>query len=337
MDRSLVAVVLAGGVGTRLYPASRPDRPKQFRSFDGGPSLLARTVDRLGFADAVVVVTRPSLAAGARERVPDVDLLVEPSPKDSGPALAYATHRVAERHDDPVVLALPSDHAVGDAAAFRESMRAGARVAARRDALVAFGVEPTRPDTGYGYVEPGPDRGDHRDLASFHEKPDAATAERYLDRGYLWNAGIFAWTPTAFRAAARDSPLAPLVDALDRGDPAAGYAAVDPVSVDYAVMERATDAAVVPVDFPWDDLGTWDAVGRAYGEDADGNVALAPSTALDATGNVVASDGTHVSLVGVDDLVVAAYDDRVLVVPREEAGRVRDLVAALRESGRWER
>jgi mannose-1-phosphate guanylyltransferase len=337
MDRPLVALVLAGGVGTRLYPASRPDRPKQFLAFDGGPSLLERTVARAGFADDVVVVTRPSLAAGVRERVPEAELLVEPSPKDSGPALAYATHRIAERHDDPVVLALPSDHAVGDVDAFRGAMRTGARVAARRDALVAFGVDPSRPDTGYGYVEPGADRGDHRDLVSFHEKPDATTAERYLDRGYLWNAGIFAWPAGTFLAAARDSPLGPLVDALDRGDPTAGFAAVDPVSVDRAVMERATDAAVVPVSFPWDDLGTWDAVGRTGEADASDNVAFGPSTALDATGNVVASDGKHVSLVGVDDLVVAAYDDRVLVVPRDGAGRVRDLVARLRETGRWER
>lgn len=338
MDRPVVALLLAGGVGTRLYPAARPDRPKQFLTLGGDRTLLERTADRAGFADAVAVATRERYAPRVRDLVPTAEVLVEPAPKDTGPALVYATHRIAERHDDPVVVALPSDHYVGDAAAFRDAMRTGAGVAARTGVPVAFGVEPTRPETGYGYVEPGADRGDHREVASFHEKPDRATAERFLDAGYLWNAGTFAWTPAAFRAAARDSPLAPLVAALEAGDPAAGFERVPAVSVDRAIMERAADAAVVPVSFPWDDLGTWDAVGRVEATDEAGNAALGPdATAVDATGNVVATDGHHVSLVGVDGLAVAAYDDRVLVVPRSESGRVREVVARLREAGRFDR
>ncbi|MFB6280719.1 MAG: mannose-1-phosphate guanylyltransferase [Haloferacaceae archaeon] len=337
MDRPVVALILAGGVGTRLYPAARPDRPKQFLTLGGDRTLLERTADRTGFADAVAVVTRERYAPRVRDLVPDATVLVEPAPKDTGPALVYATHRLAERHGDPVVVALPSDHYVGDAAAFRDAMRAGAGVAARTGVPVAFGVEPTRPETGYGYVEPGADRGDHHAVASFHEKPDRAAAERYLDAGYLWNAGTFAWTPAALRAAARDSPLAPLLAALDRGEPAAGFERVPAVSVDHAVMERADDAAVVPVSFPWDDLGTWDAVGRVGTTDGAGNVVLGDATAVDAGGNVVSTGEAHVSLVGVEDLAVIAHDDRVLVVPRAEAGRVREAVARLRDEGRFDR
>jgi mannose-1-phosphate guanylyltransferase len=338
MDRPVIALVLAGGVGTRLYPAARPDRPKQFLTLGGDRSLLERTVDRTDFADAVAVVTRERYASGVRERAPDAEVLVEPAPKDSGPALVYATHRIAEEYDDPVVVALPSDQYVGDDDAFRAAMRTGADVAARTGNLVAFGVDPTRPETGYGYVEPGADRGDHRELVSFHEKPDRETARRYVDAGHRWNMGAFAWTPAALRRAARDSPLGPLVAALDDGDPVAGFDRAPAVSVDHAVMERAADAAVVPVSFPWDDLGTWDAVGRVGDADADGNVVIGPDpTLVDAAESVIATDGPRVSLVGVEGIAVAAWDDRVLVVPREDAGRVREVVARLRAAGRFDR
>jgi mannose-1-phosphate guanylyltransferase len=333
MDRPLVAVVLAGGVGTRLYPASRSDRPKQFCSLGGDDSLLARTVDRAGFADDVLVVTRPSFAAAVRDHAPAADVLVEPEGKDTGPAVTYATHVVGQRYgDDAVAVLLPSDHHV--TGAFEPTVRRGAQVAATSEALVTFGVPPDRPETGYGYVEPGTDHGDHRSVRAFHEKPDAETAADYVARGYLWNAGIFAWTPAAFLAAAGASPLEPLVEALGAGDPAAGFAAVDPTSVDTAVLERADDVAVVPVEFEWDDLGTWDALERVLPADEHGNATLGESLAVDASGNVVAGDA-HVSLVGVEGLVVAAFGDRVLVVPKAEAGRVRDVVDRLRATGRF--
>lgn len=341
-DRPVVAVVLAGGVGSRLYPASRGDRPKQFLPLgtDSDESLLSRTVSRLDFADEVLVSTRPAFADEVPEHAPDAEVVVEPAGKDTGPAHLYATwaarRRVVDDADtaaDPVVVCLPSDHHVPDAEAFAAAMGRGARVAADTGALVAFGVEPTRPDTGYGYIEPGVQHGGYADLAAFHEKPDAETAREYLAAGYRWNAGIFAWTPAALFAAARDTPLAPLADALEAGEPERGFDAVEPVSIDYAVMERADGAAVVPVDFAWDDLGSWDALERVLEGDADGNTLESDALALDASGNVVVSDDKHVSVVGVDDLCVVAYDDRVLVVPKAEAQRVREVVARLKEDG----
>ncbi|MFB6107315.1 MAG: mannose-1-phosphate guanylyltransferase [Haloplanus sp.] len=336
-DRPVVAVVLAGGIGSRLYPASRSDRPKQFLPLVGEDPLLSRTVARADFADEVVVSTRPAFAAAVRDCVPDATVLVEPAGKDTGPALTYATYRVAERFEDPLVLALPSDHHVaGD---FESTARRGLRVAADTDSLVTFGGEPTRPETGYGYLEPGAERGAGMgfEAAAFHEKPDAETARAYVDRGYLWNAGIFAWTPEAFLAAARDSPLAPLVEALEEGDADAGFESVDAASVDYAVLERAADVTVVPADFEWDDLGSWDALRRVLPADADGNVrgGDAEVLALDAADNVVVGDGVHVSLVGVEGLAVVSYGDRVVVVPTDEAQRVREVVAKLDDEGRF--
>jgi len=329
MDRPLVALVMAGGTGTRLYPASRSDRPKQFLPLgDGEDSLLAETVSRAGFADEVFVVTGPEHADRVREHVPEAGVLVEPDPKDTGPALVYAAHRVREQVGDCALLCLPSDHHVaGD---FAATARRAAAVAVETGGLVTVGVEPTRPATGYGYVEPGTDHGDHFDVAQFREKPDRETAERFVRDGFYWNAGLFAWTPSALLREARDSPLAPLVDALDDGDPERGFDAVDAVSIDYAVLERTDDAVVVPATFEWDDLGAWDALERVA-DDESANTVLGDALTIDAAGNVVATDG-HVSLVGVDDLVVAAYDDRVLVVPKAEAQRVREVVAELRET-----
>ncbi|PSP89829.1 mannose-1-phosphate guanyltransferase [Halobacteriales archaeon QS_4_69_34] len=358
MDRPIVACVLAGGIGTRLYPASRRDRPKQLLALGGERSLLARTVERARFADETYVLTRERFAEQVREHAPDAAMLVEPEPKDTGPALIYATARIREQVGECVVLALPSDHHI--AGAFEETATRAAEAAAETSGLVTVGVAPTRPATGYGYLELGAERGivdgpgngaeadreggtedgggSYYEIARFHEKPDRETAARYVREGHRWNAGIFAWTPAALLDAARKSPLAALVAALDGGNPddvGDAFAAVEPVSVDRAVLERTGAVFCVPADFEWDDLGTWDALARVGEADEDDNVVLGDALTLDATDNVVASGDTHVSLAGVEGLAVAAYDDRVLVVPRGEAQRVREVAAELRKEGRF--
>lgn len=343
-----VAVVLAGGRGTRLYPASTADTPKQFQSFGADRSLLTRTVDRArAVADRTFVLTREAYADRIHEHAPGVGVLVEPEPKDTGPALVYAAYRIREQVDDPVLLCLPSDHLVGEG--YAETFARACEVARETGGLVAVGVRPTRAATGYGYVEPGEDHGDYAAIASFTEKPDAATAAGFRERGFLWNAGIFAWTPDALLDAAREAGMGAFVDELAE-DPAAAFAAVEAVSVDYAVMEPVADAGsdpvadagseavaarayVVPADVAWDDLGSWDALERVREGDDAGNVRLGETLALDAADCVLAAgEGQHVSAVGVRDLVVAAYEGRVLVVPKSSAQRIREVVAALEET-----
>ncbi|MFB6113784.1 MAG: mannose-1-phosphate guanylyltransferase [Halodesulfurarchaeum sp.] len=322
-----VGLLMAGGRGTRLYPASRSHRPKQFCSFGGDRSLLRRAADRTSDLDSVYAVTRSRYADRVREIVPEATVLTEPTPKDTGPALVYAAHEIADREDDPVLLCLPSDHVVGDG--FEADARTALRTAAQTGGLVTMGIEPTRPATGYGYIRPGDFREGYAPVQAFHEKPDRDTAEQYVEKGYRWNAGIFAWRPEALLRAARETPLDPLVAALESGDPQEGFDVAPSISIDHGVLTRAENVFVVSAAFPWDDLGSWDALGRLL----DGeNAVLGEATTMDASGNVIATDEKHVSVVGVDDVVVAAYDDRVLVVPTDQAQRVRDLVSVLEET-----
>jgi mannose-1-phosphate guanylyltransferase len=363
-DRPLVALVMAGGTGTRLYPASRPGREKQFLDFGTGRSLLARTVERAAFADRTFVLASPATAERARETVADLDhevtVLVEPAARDTGPALVYAAHRVREAIGDCVLCCLPSDHHVGDG--FAATMARAADVAVDTGGLVLLGIDPDRAATGYGYLKPGEARtlelveGDgarYHTVEKFYEKPDAGAAARYRQSGYLWNAGTFAWTPEALLGAARDSPLSGLVEACEDGVPEAGYEDVEDVSIDHAVLERhgggaerdesegASDAHevfVVSADFDWDDLGTWDALDSLLDRDAGGNVVAGEgrSLAIDSEGcTLAAGPESHVTVVDADDLVVATYDGRTLVVPERRADRVREVVDVLRERGEY--
>jgi mannose-1-phosphate guanylyltransferase len=328
-----VAVILAGGIGTRLYPASSADHPKQFLSFDeDGHSLLSRTVKRVrDCVDAVYVLTRPEYADRIAEHSSDVTVLAEPEGKDTGPALVYAAHRIRELEDDPVLLCVPSDHYVDSG--FQSVATRAIGVARETDRLVTLGIEPTRAATEYGYIKPGENRGDYHKVAGFYEKPDPGAAARYIYNDFYWNAGVFAWTPDALLTAARETDLAPLVEALaDTDSPEQAFATVDPVSIDYAVLEETDDLAMVTADVTWDDLGSWDALQRVYETDDDGNIAIGDVLAIDTEDSVIATDeNSHVSAVGVSNLTIAAYDGRVLVVPNSDTQRVREVVDRLRE------
>lgn len=336
------AVVLAGGTGTRLWPASRPDRPKQLlRLGVGGQPLVAGAVDRAIRAagiDRVRLLARRDLLELLREALPRLDeehFLAEPAARGTGPALAWAAHEIAREEPDAVMLSLHADHRIGPDDAFDETARRTLDAVRGEKRLFCIGVRPDRPETGYGYVHLGePLREGVYEVQEFVEKPGRHWARRYVDSGeYLWNSGIFAWRAREFLEVAREQApeLSGALDRLDEGDVEAFFREVTPVSVDVAVMERAREVGVVEATFDWDDLGVWTAVARALPSDEEGNAVVGPADLVDATGNVVWSEDGRLVLFGTEDLVVVRSGGRTLVTTREHAPRLKELLAELEE------
>ena len=344
------ALVLAGGSGTRFWPASRRSRPKQLLALDGERSLLQQTVDRLAPLvppESVWVSTTAALADAVREQLPDVppaQVLAEPAGRNTAPAIAWSLLSMpAERRERPVVV-LPSDHRIAAPAAFLATLRAAGEVAGRDDRVLALGVTPRTPETGFGYLELGgplPGAPGLRRGAGFTEKPDLETAERFLAGGeHLWNAGIFVFRgATLLELVARHAPdLAAGLAAIAAAPARVGelYPRLPSISIDYAVMERLDELATLPLDCGWDDLGSWGALAGALPRDAAGNAARGELVAVDAADNVVYTDGGTVALLGVEGLVVVRTADAVLVLPRERAQDVRRIVGELERRGRGE-
>jgi len=330
-------VLLAGGSGTRFWPLSTPAHPKQLLPLAGPRSTALEAVDRLaGLVDPerVLVVTGEALARPLREAlpIPAANVLVEPRPASTGPALLWATLEARRRDPEAEVLSLHADWVVGDATAFRSTAVAALEAARHHDRLVTVGMVPSRPETGYGYIVPGPALdGTARRVARFVEKPDAARALDLIAAGALWNSGLFAWTAARFRAEVeRHTPeLSRALGALDAGDVPRFFAEVTAVSVDVGVLERSNAVAVVAGAFQWDDVGTWEALSRVRERDAGGNVLVGAVHAHRSHDCVAWTDGEPVVLFGVRDLVVVRANGRVLVMARAAAAQLKDALDAL--------
>jgi len=351
-------VILAGGRGERFWPLSRRGRPKQLLPLLSDRSMLADTVARLSGAALpadTFVITARDLAGAVRQAVPGVPrhhVVGEPVGKNTAPAVALAAWWLRNAGDDAVVAVLPSDHRVEPAERFRDELRAAAETAIAREAIITFGVPPTRPETGYGYIETGEavsgiggisGRGSaFHAVKSFREKPDAATAERYVAGGtHLWNAGMFLFPPRVMLEELRvHAPeIARLVQSLpDRvGEDEAAleryYRDAPSVSIDVAVMERSKRALVARAGFAWDDLGSWEALGGGESADAGGNVGRGRTLLLDSKGVIAFAEEGMIAALGIRDLVVVHTRDATLVCPRSRVQEVRELVARLRSEG----
>jgi mannose-1-phosphate guanylyltransferase/mannose-6-phosphate isomerase len=349
MQSVLYAVILAGGGGTRFWPASRRALPKQFLSLGGHAPLLAATRARLGdrFPDErVLVVAGESQAALVRDTLPSLpaeNLLLEPVGRNTLPAIALAAAELGRRDEEAVQVVLPADHIIAPEDTFRASLEAAAAVAAQ-GRLVTFGIEPTFPATGYGYIERGAallahDQFPAFEVDAFHEKPDQARAEEYLAAGgFLWNSGMFVWSTAAIiQALEQHAPETWSALASATGSAlAAAYEGVPSQPVDIGVMERAEARAVIPVGYSWSDVGTWEAVADVAPMVGD-NVLIGGGElhTLDARGNVVWADpSTLTALIGVEDLVVVRAGDAVLVCPKSRSEQVKRLVEDLPEAHR---
>ncbi len=333
-------LVLAGGRGTRFWPLSRRARPKQVLSIDGGPTLVERAVRRAGVpVDRVLVVTGPDMEEAVREALPaGVGVLVEPSGRNTAPAIAWGVREVAARGGRRVIV-LPSDHMVKDEDGFRAVLREALEVA-DAGALVTLGVRPTRPETAFGWILPGDDaptaRAD-RAVARFVEKPPLAAARAMLDEGRaLWNAGMFVWKTDVFMdAVARYLPrTAAALGRLSHGaDVREVWTDTEATSVDYGVLERATNVRVLPLDVGWSDVGSWTALDEVLPVGEGGVSVAAALVAQDAAGNVVHAPGKLVALLGVHDLLVIDAPDALLVARREDAQAVRQLLEEVERRG----
>jgi mannose-1-phosphate guanylyltransferase len=346
---ALHPVIMAGGSGTRFWPLSRKARPKQFLPLASKAPLIADTVGRLkGLASAkdTLVVCGPLHAKAAAKLVkglPKKNLLVEPVARNTAPAIALAALHVAARDPEGILVVLPSDHHVADPAAFRRTLQEAAQVA-QAGHLVTLGIQPHHPETGYGYIQVGEPLGSGgaRRVKAFREKPDLATAQGYLASGdYLWNGGIFVFRADAILAAlAQHMPeMQKGLEALRKSVGKRTYAGVlkrvfpklPSQSIDYGVMEKASNIAVLPGDFGWSDVGSFAAIPEVRPADAAGNVVSGEGAVLvDCKGCVVLAEKRPLAVVGLSDMVVVDSGDAVLVVPRARSQDVRQVVEALK-------
>lgn len=354
----MYAAILAGGVGTRLWPRSRQAHPKQFADITGaGCTMIQATVDRLAgaVADAdIYVVTGSAYAGLAAEQLPTLtnsQILVEPSSRNTAPAIALACLYLQQRDPRAVVAVLPADHVIANGAAFREAL-GRADEAAGDGALVTLGIEPAFAHTGYGYIKRGPALSDDGTslpvyrVERFLEKPERATAEAFLrEGGYYWNGGIFVFRVDVMQEEIRrqlpdlHSLLEPVAAAL--GTPheaetlARQWEQITSVSIDVGVMEHAQQVAVVPLQAGWNDVGSWDALENVLERDESDNfIPRGNAVAQDSWGNIVFTDKAVVALIGVDDLVVVEDGDALLIGHKHQMQKVKNVVEMLRKRGR---
>jgi len=339
---SLHAVILAGGSGTRFWPLSRAKKPKQFLSLVTDRTLIAETfvrVEPLCSSERVWVVCGKDHVAGVREALPalqDEHLLVEPAARNTAPAIGLACVHALREDPDATLMILPSDHHIARPEAFRTALSTAAQASQNGD-LLTLGIQPTRPETGYGYLRRGAEkRPGVFAVDAFVEKPDAATAQRYLqDPAYSWNAGIFVFRADAMLEALRRH-LPKVHEGLTRGR---DFATLQSISIDYGVMEPESQTthriALVPGDFGWSDVGSFAALPEVRALDARGNAVSGDAIAIDCEDCVVLSEGKRlVAVVGLRGLCVVDAGDALLVVQRDRAQDVRAVVDALKARGR---
>lgn len=331
------AVILAGGIGTRFWPASTPQRPKQLLPLASPRPLIQETLARAGslFGPGRVMVVTSNPLAVAFDRMGvlgGTTVLAEPVARGTAPALAWAAHQLERRDPGAVMVSMHADHRIEPPGALHDSL-ARAISLAHEGYLVCLGARPDRPETGYGYVRLAEDLGDGGHIVgAFVEKPDPATAVSYLESGdYLWNTGIFVWRCSdLLTAVERHAPEVPLAQ-LDDANVDGFFRACTPIAVDVAVMERADRVATVEARFEWDDVGVWDALARTRESDASGNTVVGSARVIDSADNVVWTETTRANLVGVSGLVIVESNGELLVMPRSESANLRAARARLDE------
>lgn len=350
-NSSLYALVMAGGKGTRFWPESTRNRPKQYLSLTGGAPLLTKSLGRfegLVPADKRYVVTvkeQESLAQKCGEgSMAKEGLIFEPSGRNTAPCILLSLAALENQgaKEDDVVAIVPSDHVILNEEGFRGTVSKAVDVARERGAIVTIGIRPNFPHTGYGYIHrQGEGHGDVYEVSEFREKPNRETAEKYLATGeYYWNAGMFVASiktlKEEFQTCSPETfaPYGELKDVLaSGGDLAAVYNKLPEDSIDYAIMEKSSKVMVVAADFDWNDLGSWDALESVVQATEENTLVEERAHFLkEAKGNIVYAPGKHVSLIGVNDLIVVSNDQSLVVLPKERSQEIKEVVQSLQEN-----
>jgi mannose-1-phosphate guanylyltransferase len=334
-------VILAGGVGSRFWPVSTPQHPKQLLPLASERPLIRDTIERilpLIPADRVRLIAGQAVGTALLRAAPglaDNNLMVEPAGRGTAPALTWAAVEIARRDPDAILISLHADHVIAPDAAFRDQLLDVAQLARSQQRLFTIGVAPTRPETGYGYIQTGlPLAGKALEVAKFVEKPNARTAAEYVSAGdYLWNSGIFVWPVTLFleELRAHTPELAALVPLLETDRVDEFFATAPSISIDEALLERSQRVAVAPAEFAWDDVGAWNAVGRNRTKDLAGNVSVGDVHAIDSRGSIAWSEKGSIVLFGVEDLVVVHANGVTFVASQERTADLKQLLAQLPE------
>lgn len=347
MNKNQYIAIMAGGVGSRFWPASRENRPKQFLDILGvGRSLIQLTFDRAARivpVENILIVSNAAYKNLIQEQLPELtesQLLLEPSRNNTAPCVAYTALHLKAKSEDAVFAMLPSDHVILKEEAYIEHMKQAMAAASAEEAIITLGIQPTRPDTGYGYInfETEGDGGIHK-VHQFKEKPDRDTAQQYLDSGeYLWNAGIFIWSVrTILSAFGESSPE--ILDVLCADESKYGtsdeqsyidevYPNTKSISVDFAILEHAKNVKTIPADIGWSDLGTWNSLYAYLDQDDHKNVSLGKHVnQIDSSGNIVRSaDSDKLVIVkGIKDYIIIDDDNVLLIYPREEEQSIKAL------------
>lgn len=352
MNNQVYAVILAGGSGSRLWPLSRKHLPKQFLALDGEFSLLKTTINRLmptiGEKN-VLIVTQEALAKGeAYHALLPYQSLFEPIGRNTAPAIAIAAAYLMAEGKDPVMVVLPADHVIKDEASFREHLDTAIK-AAQSGKLVTFGIQPTRPDTGFGYIKAHQvDDTQVHEVERFTEKPDLATAQAFLkEGGYYWNSGMFVWRASVILAEIqRYLPAVYQIVQAILAETRAGkafqnsleknFAAMPSISIDYGVLEKSDKVSLIPCDIGWNDVGSWQAVHEISNKDENGNALQGNVIAVDCKNSLIRAEKRLVAVIGMEDLCVIETADAVLISKSDQTQRVREVVDALQEKGATE-
>jgi mannose-1-phosphate guanylyltransferase len=334
-------VILAGGVGSRFWPVSTANRPKQLLPLASHQPLLRDAIDRMAPLSApskTLILTNASLVDAIHALAPEIppaNLIAEPRPAGTAAALTWAAAQIENSSGrDAIMMSIHADWAVADPDGFRAALRRAAGIAATTHALVTVGVVPSQPYPGYGYIKPGEEISDSsgaKRVAEFVEKPDAERAKAMVREGYLWNSGIFVWCVGDFLDEVRTHcrEVAPALEAHSSDLEQFFNAVRNPIAVDVGVLERSDRVAVIPGDFGWDDVGTWAALSRVRQSDGNGNVLTGDVHAVQSSNNVVHAEGNEVVLYGVSDLVVVTHGGLTLVTTTQHATDLKQLLNAL--------